>query len=56
MKPSTKVLFTSGYTLDAISEEGIPGLGFDCIMKPASPATLLKKVRSILDGLQTTPV
>ena len=46
--PETKVLYTSGYTDDAIShmEDLEPGSGF--IPKPFEPATLRRKVREIL--------
>ncbi|MDA8098889.1 MAG: PAS domain S-box protein [Nitrospiraceae bacterium] len=49
-KPGVKILFTSGYALSALSEEGILDSEYACVMKPASPAALLKKVRDTLDG------
>ena len=47
--PDLKVLFTSGYTDDAIEHHGVlqPGIAF--LPKPYNPATLARKVREILD-------
>jgi signal transduction histidine kinase len=47
--PDIKVLFTSGYTDDAIVHHGVldPGVAF--LPKPYSPATLTHKVRELLD-------
>lgn len=47
--PDLKVLFTSGYTDDAIVHHGVlqPGVAF--LAKPYNPATLARKVREILD-------
>jgi len=47
--PDLKVLFTSGYTDDAIEHHGVlhPGVAF--LAKPYNPATLARKVREILD-------
>ncbi len=47
--PDLKVLFTSGYTDDAISHHGVLEPGFEFLAKPYSPATLACKVREILD-------
>jgi signal transduction histidine kinase len=48
--PDLKVLFTSGYTDDAISHHGVldPGVAF--LSKPYAPATLTRKVRELLDA------
>jgi signal transduction histidine kinase len=48
--PELKVLFTSGYTDEAIAEHGVlePGTAF--LPKPYQPAVLLRKVREILDN------
>jgi two-component system cell cycle sensor histidine kinase/response regulator CckA len=48
--PSLKVLFTSGYTDDAIAQYGVldPGVAF--LPKPFTAATLIGKVRELLDG------
>jgi len=48
--PGLKILFTSGYTDDAIVEHGVlePGVAF--LPKPYTPAALARKVRAMLDG------
>jgi two-component system cell cycle sensor histidine kinase/response regulator CckA len=48
--PHLKILFTSGYTEDAIAENSALGSGVEFLPKPYSPATLLKKVRELLDS------
>jgi two-component system cell cycle sensor histidine kinase/response regulator CckA len=47
--PDLKILFTSGYTDDAIVQHGVlePGIAF--LPKPYTPATLARKVREMLD-------
>jgi two-component system cell cycle sensor histidine kinase/response regulator CckA len=47
--PDLKILFTSGYTDDAIAKHGIlePGVAF--LSKPYTPAILACKVRAMLD-------
>jgi hypothetical protein len=52
--PEIKVLFTSGYTDDAIAEHGVlePGTAF--LPKPYQPAALLRKVREMLDNESDT--
>jgi CheY-like chemotaxis protein len=47
--PDLKILFTSGYTDDAIAQHGVlePGVAF--LPKPYSPAALTRKVREMLD-------
>jgi two-component system cell cycle sensor histidine kinase/response regulator CckA len=48
--PGLKILFTSGYTDEAISHHGVlePGVAF--LPKPYTPATLARKVRVMLDA------
>jgi CheY-like chemotaxis protein len=47
--PNLKVLFTSGYTNDALAEHGVlePGIAF--LPKPYTPAILTRKIREMLD-------
>ena len=48
--PGIKILFTSGYTDDALAQHGVlePGVAF--LPKPYMPATLTCKVREMLDA------
>jgi PAS domain S-box-containing protein len=48
-KPGTKVLFTTGYTRNAIVHHGRLDAGVELIGKPYSPAELAAKIRAILD-------
>lgn len=49
-KQGTKVLYMSGYTDNAIDEQGILEPGTQFIQKPFSPIDLLKKIRGVLDS------
>jgi len=49
MYPSLKVLFTSGYTENAIVHHGRLDAGVDLLSKPYSRLELATKVRSVLD-------
>lgn len=50
--PDIKVLFTSGYTDDAIAKHGVfePGVAF--LQKPYTPRILTRKVREMLDEVR----
>jgi two-component system cell cycle sensor histidine kinase/response regulator CckA len=54
--PDLKILFTSGYTDDAIAQHGVlePGIAF--LPKPYAPDTLARKVRAMLDNETDTAV
>jgi CheY-like chemotaxis protein len=47
--PSLKALFISGYTRDVILNKGVRDKEFNFLPKPLSPATLLDKVREVLE-------
>jgi len=47
--PDLKILFTSGYTDDAIEHHGVLERPVEFLPKPYTPATLARKVREMLD-------
>jgi PAS domain S-box-containing protein len=47
--PNLKILFTSGYTDDAITHHGGLETGVDFLSKPYTPTTMARKVREMLD-------
>jgi len=49
LRPNIKVLFTSGYTDNAIVHHGVLNPGFSFLEKPFSPTDLAYKVREVLD-------
>jgi len=50
LHPATKVLFTSGYTDNAIIQRGALTAETAFLQKPYSPDALARKVRDVLDG------
>jgi len=51
--PGMKVIYMSGYTDEAIVEKyGLSAPGIHYLQKPFPPDTLVKRVRSVLDGLR----
>jgi PAS domain S-box-containing protein len=48
--PSVKVLFVSGYSEEAIIQQGVLDSVINFIQKPFSAGEFLKKIREILDG------
>jgi two-component system cell cycle sensor histidine kinase/response regulator CckA len=50
LRPAMKVLYVSGYTDDAIVHHGVFAAGVAFLQKPVLPATLLEKVRQLLDS------
>jgi two-component system cell cycle sensor histidine kinase/response regulator CckA len=47
--PELKILYTTGYTNDAISQQGLDGSSVALLSKPYTPAALTRKVREMLD-------
>ncbi|MFO7767418.1 MAG: PAS domain S-box protein [bacterium] len=47
--PEMKIIFMSGYTDDAMLRHGVMNEEVDFVGKPFTPATLLRKVREVLD-------
>ena len=48
-RPETKILFTSGYTTNAIVHHGVLDAGLHFLQKPFTMTTLAAKVREVLD-------
>ncbi|TIQ72115.1 MAG: hybrid sensor histidine kinase/response regulator, partial [Mesorhizobium sp.] len=49
-RPDLKLLFTTGYTRDAVVHNGVLDPGANLLQKPASVEQLAAKVRAVLDG------
>lgn len=52
--PDTRVLFTSGYTEEAIGNGGVVRPGIVFLQKPYTTTTLARKVRNVLDEAVST--
>jgi two-component system, cell cycle sensor histidine kinase and response regulator CckA len=51
--PGLKILFTSGYTDEAMAQHGVFKAGVNFLAKPYTPTTLARKVREVLDQPDT---
>ena len=49
--PGLKVLYTTGYTPNAIVHNGVVDHGVDLLTKPVAYDQLARKIRSVLDSL-----
>jgi PAS domain S-box-containing protein len=54
LRPKIKVLYMSGYTHNVIASGGMLDRGIAFLQKPFTPATLIDKVRDVLDGVPTS--
>jgi DNA-binding NtrC family response regulator len=52
--PKIKVLYMSGYTHNVIASGGMLDRGIAFLQKPFTPATLIDKVRDVLDGVHAS--
>jgi PAS domain S-box-containing protein len=50
LRPATRILYSSGYTADSITEGGVLDEGIDLLQKPYAPAELAARVRQMLDA------
>ena len=54
-RPELKILFTTGYTRNAVVHNGVLDPGVELIVKPYSIDRLARKVRDVLDGARAAP-
>jgi PAS domain S-box-containing protein len=50
LRPGVKIIFTSGYTVDAVARQGVPDPNVAFIQKPYRPKALAKKIRQVLNA------
>jgi PAS domain S-box-containing protein len=53
LSPHTRILFTSGYTENTIVQQGGLNQGVAFLQKPFTPSVLARKVREVLDQVNT---
>ncbi|MGH7506880.1 MAG: response regulator, partial [Longimicrobiales bacterium] len=53
-RPDTRILFTSGYTPEAILQHRVVTEGAPFLAKPFTPASLAAKVRHVLNAAEPT--
>jgi signal transduction histidine kinase/CheY-like chemotaxis protein len=51
VRPALRVLYVSGYSHETIAHRGVLDEGIEFLQKPFTPASLLARVRQVLDGL-----
>ena len=49
LQPGIRVLFSSGYSENAIGDDGVLDDGINFLQKPYTPTTLARRVREVLD-------
>jgi len=49
LRPAIRIIYMSGYTGNAIADQGVLALGTPFLQKPYSPASLARKVKEVLE-------